>query len=79
MGYPIKIRFYLLIMVPFIVNIKDQEVVLHTLIIIRFIIPALGFTIDLFALQSSRHFLYSHPIFFIKYIITALALLEIPA
>jgi hypothetical protein len=38
----------------FLVNIKDQEVVLHTLIIIRFIIPALGFTIDLFDLQNSR-------------------------
>ena len=54
MGSRIKIRFYLLIMFPFIVNIKDREVVLHTLIIIRFIIPALGFTIDLFDLQNSR-------------------------
>ena len=54
MGSPIKIRFYLLIMVPFIVNIKDQEAVLHTLIIIRFIVPAFGFTIDLFDLQNSR-------------------------
>ena len=79
MNFNFLMDYYLVVMVTFLVIIKDQEVVLHTLIIIRFIIPALGFTIDLFALQSSRHFLYSHPIFFIKYIITELALLEIPS
>ena len=54
MNFNFLMDYYLVVMVTFLVIIKDQEVVLHTLIIIRFIIPALGFTIDLFDLQNSR-------------------------